>query len=181
MNKSQQWGLLSSTRKRQSIQIKLDIGNNFIIFWLHLHLSPSCLVAHKASAILTDVPKVAYLAVVLRTYSSMLSISGLMVEIIVAKPAAYGRQKSKLCPASKTTSFCLKEYVNPQMESQVLNMNLCTDSLAFGGQMDSQVHASCQRSQFSGTGWLPHMLSFSTQYKICIVWLDYKKPRLTCM
>ena len=30
----------------------------------------------------------AYLAVVLRTYSSMLSISGLMVEIIVAKPAA---------------------------------------------------------------------------------------------
>lgn len=30
----------------------------------------------------------AYLAVVLRTYSSILSISGLMVEIIVAKPAA---------------------------------------------------------------------------------------------
>ena len=32
--------------------------------------------------------KVVYLAVVLRTYSSMLSMSGLMVEIIVAKPAA---------------------------------------------------------------------------------------------
>lgn len=32
--------------------------------------------------------KVLYLAVVLRTYSSMLSMSGLMVEIIVAKPAA---------------------------------------------------------------------------------------------
>lgn len=31
------------------------------------------------------------LAVVFRTYSSMLSISGLIVEIIVAKPAAFAR------------------------------------------------------------------------------------------
>lgn len=36
----------------------------------------------------TVIIKVAYLAVVLRTYSSMLSMSGLIVEIIVAKPAA---------------------------------------------------------------------------------------------
>lgn len=41
----------------------------------------------------TVIIKVAYLAVVLRTYSSMLSMSGLIVEIIVAKPAAYRKLK----------------------------------------------------------------------------------------
>lgn len=37
-----------------------------------------------------------YLAVVFLTYSSMLSISGLIVEIIVAKPAAYKHSTERI-------------------------------------------------------------------------------------
>ena len=47
-----------------------------------------CNLEWLKTAFFAIVTKKMYLAVVLRTYSSMLSISGLMVEIIVAKPAA---------------------------------------------------------------------------------------------
>lgn len=41
------------------------------------------------------------LAVVLRTYSSMLSISGLIVEIIVARPAAFARLEMISRPSTR--------------------------------------------------------------------------------